>query len=138
MASDARNPREAVIERHLIKRCNELGLMCLKTIAAGRVGIPDRLVQGYDSRSDAVALFIELKRPGGTPRPIQRRRIEQMRAHGAHAVVADTKDQVDQLLADYYTHSTMPIAERDPHQAPLPGRSAAMVTDLAARPVAEP
>lgn len=133
MAS-AVNPRESVIEHHLVRRCQELGLLCLKTVAAGRVGIPDRLVQGYDSRGDAVALFIELKRPGGTPRPIQRHRIQQMRDHGAHAVVADTTDQVDDILAEYYTHPAIPIAQRDPKKAPLPGRAAVLVTDLAARP----
>lgn len=126
-------PLESAIEKHLIDRCQQLGLLCLKTIAASRVGIPDRLVQGYDSRGDAVALFIELKRPGGAPRPIQRKRIQQLRDHGAHAVVADTCEQVDALLDEYYTNPAVPIAERDPHQAPLPGRGASVITDLAAR-----
>lgn len=125
--------RESAIETHLVRRCHDLGLLCLKTIAAGRVGIPDRLVLGHDSTGAAVSLFIELKRPGGLPRPIQRRRIEQLRQHGAHAVVADTTQQVDDLLTDYFTNPSVPIADRDPHQAPLPGRAAVQVTDLAAR-----
>ncbi|OBA38990.1 VRR-NUC domain-containing protein [Gordonia sp. 852002-51296_SCH5728562-b] len=114
-------PLEAVIEQYLRSRCAEIGLLCWKFTAPGHRGVPDRVVMGHDARGDAVTLFVELKRPGAKPRPSQVAAIEDMRAHGTHAVVADTKAAVDALLSDYFTDPTIPIAERDPCAAPLPG-----------------
>lgn len=93
----------------------------------GTRAVPDRLVIGYDDRSDRVLLFVELKRPGGIPRPDQRAMFARMRAHGAHVVVADSTDAVDRLLDDYFLHTPCPIALRDPTTAPLPGKPAAVL-----------
>lgn len=51
----------------------------------------------------------------------------RMRAHGAHVVVADSTNAVDQLLDDYFLRTPYPISLRDPHSAPLPGKSAAVL-----------
>ena len=113
-------PKERVIERYLVDRCRELDVMCLKFTSTGHIGVPDRLLLGRDATGAAVALFVELKRPGGKPRPSQIHMIAEMRDHGAHAVVASTKAEVDELLADYFSHPATPLADRDPHAAALP------------------
>ena len=123
----AKHVLESVVEDHLVRRCADLGLLCLKAKAVSVRGMPDRLVLGHDSNGDHVALFIELKRPGSAPRASQRHRIAELREHGAHAVCADTKDSVDQLLEEYFITPSVPIAEKDPTRAPLPGASAAVV-----------
>ncbi len=123
--------RESAVEAHLIHRCAELGLLCFKTVAQGRRGLPDRMVIGHDTHGDAVTLFVELKRPGATPRPSQVHMIRTLREHGAHAVVADSVSAVDALLNEYFLHPGEPIAERDPHDAPLPGRTGSVVMPLA-------
>ncbi|OBC01744.1 VRR-NUC domain-containing protein [Gordonia sp. 852002-50395_SCH5434458] len=115
-------PRECVVEKRLVDRCRELGLLCWKFTAPGHRGVPDRVLIGHDAHGATVTLFVEVKRPGQRPRPSQVAAIEDMRAHGAHAVVADTRQAVDALLADYFLAPAVPIAERDPHDAPLPGQ----------------
>lgn len=57
--------------------------------------MPDRLILipgGYQ-------LFVELKRPGGKPRPDQVAMIEKFRDYGQLVHVIDTKEKVDRLLA---------------------------------------
>lgn len=85
---------------------------------------------GHDANDDSVTLFVEVKRPDEAPRPSQVAMIRRMRDHGQHAVVADSKASVDALISDYFTHPTVPIAKRDPHAAPLPGRTGAVITAL--------
>ncbi|OUS97454.1 nuclease [Rhodococcus sp. NCIMB 12038] len=118
---------ERVIEDHLVSACTQHHLLCLKMTSPGRRAVPDRLVIGHDDRSDPVLLFIELKRPGGIPRPDQRAMFAQMRAHGAHVVVADSTAAIDQLLDDYFLRTPRPISLRDPRDAPLPGKQAAVL-----------
>lgn len=113
-------PKERIIERYLVDRCHTLGILCLKFASPGHIGVPDRLLLGHDATGVAVTLFVELKRPGGRPRPSQIHMIAEMRDHGAHAVVAATKAEVDELLADYFSHPATPLADRDPHAAALP------------------
>ena len=120
-------PIERVIEDHLVSACKQHHLLCLKMTSPGRRAVPDRLVIGHDDRSDPVLLFIELKRPGAIPRPDQRAMIARMRAHGAHVVVADSIAAVDHLLDDYFLRTPCPIARRDPGDAPLPGKRAAVL-----------
>lgn len=119
--------RESVVEKHLVQACSDQGLLCLKVKAIATAGIPDRLVIGHDHRGDPVLVFVEVKRPGAKPRPAQVHRIKDLRDHGAHAVVVSTIDEVDRFLADYVTDSVVPIADRDPCDAPLPGASTSVV-----------
>ena len=86
---------EGVVEDHLINQCKELKFMCLKFTSPGTTGVPDRLVI-----ANGHTVFIELKRPGGKTRRLQQIVIADMRSHGAVVHVADTKDQVDDLLAE--------------------------------------
>ena len=113
-------PKERVIERYLLQRCRELDVLCLKFASPGHIGVPDRLLLGRDASGAAVSLFVEVKRPGGRPRPSQIHMIAEMRDHGAHAVVADTKAEIDALLTGYFTAPATPFADRDPHAAALP------------------
>ncbi|MCZ4652721.1 VRR-NUC domain-containing protein [Gordonia amicalis] len=123
-------PKERIIERHLVDRCRELGVMCLKFTSPGHIGVPDRLLLGHDASGVAVTLFVEVKRPGGKPRPSQINRITEMRDHGAHAVIASTKAEVNAVLADYFTAPTTSFATRDPHAAPLPQLRAPIISGL--------
>ncbi|MCM3897074.1 VRR-NUC domain-containing protein [Gordonia sputi] len=115
-------PLERTVERYLVDRCRDLGILCHKYVSPGHAGVPDRLLLGHDARGDAVSLFVEVKRPGEKPRPSQVGMITTMRDHGAHVVVTDSRTAVDEVLAEYFVRPSVPIAERDPHDAPLPGR----------------
>ena len=84
---------ESAIEKYMVKRCRESGVFILKN--TGMRGIPDRLLI-YNGRH----IFVELKRPGGKPRPLQIALIEKLRDHGAEVLIVDTKDKVDEVIRD--------------------------------------
>lgn len=115
-----RAPKESAVEAHLVGRCAELGLLCLKFTSPGRRAVPDRIVLGHDADGHSVTLFVEVKRPGEKPRANQAAMIRYLRDHGAHAVVVDSTTAVNELLADWITEPAAAPHERDPHAAPLP------------------
>ncbi|MGY4541159.1 hypothetical protein ACVWY0_001068 [Arthrobacter sp. UYNi723] len=86
---------EGIIDKHLLKQCKALKFMCLKFTSPGNNGVPDRVVIG-----NGQTVFIELKRPGKGPRRLQKEVIAEMRSHGAEVRVANTTEQVDDLLAE--------------------------------------
>lgn len=81
-----------------------MGGLTRKVQWIGRRGAPDRLVllpevDHGDGRFQApVAVFAELKRPGGRPDPHQEREISRLRSFGVPVVVLDTFEAVDALL----------------------------------------
>ncbi|MCB5280565.1 hypothetical protein [Arthrobacter sp. ES1] len=111
----ARTP-EGIIEDHLLKQCKKLKFMCLKFTSPGNTGVPDRVIIG-----NGQTVFLELKRPGEGPRRLQEEVIAEMISHGAAVRVADTKDLVDELLAEIIAGSV-----RVP--APKPLRKARLFT----------
>lgn len=78
--------REAVAEKLLRLRVAKAGGLCLKF---GTNGMPDRIVilEGKVS-------FIELKRPGGVPRPDQLYCIDKLQRAGADVRVLAGSDEV--------------------------------------------
>lgn len=89
---------EGIVEDHLLDRCKHLKFMCLKFTCPGTTGVPDRVVI-----ANGQTVFIELKAPGKKPRRLQEEVIAEMRSHGADVRVANTKDLVDEVLADLVT-----------------------------------
>lgn len=85
---------ESQIERYLVKKCCEVGWLCLKFVSPGRRAVPDRLILvpgGYQ-------MFVELKRPGGKPRPDQFAMIERFRRLGQIVHIVDSKEAIDRLI----------------------------------------
>lgn len=70
-------PLERDIQRRIIKRYQEQGYMVVKVILTNKDGFPDLMLL-----KDGVAKFIEVKRPGEKPRPLQVYRINELRAQG--------------------------------------------------------
>ena len=77
--------RERDIEQALKARIASLGGVCWKLVCPGTSGVPDRvcLMGGR-------IVFIEVKAPGQQPRPIQHRRIQQLRDLGFTVIVIDS------------------------------------------------
>lgn len=86
---------EGIVEKYLFKQCKKLDVMCLKFATPSTTGVPDRLlvINGW-------TVFLELKRPEGTLRRLQEEVTDIMRDHGADVRFADTKEKVDDLLAE--------------------------------------
>ena len=85
---------ENQVENYLIKKVSALGGKAWKFVSPGNAGVPDRLIT-YNSK----AFFVEVKRPGGKPRALQKATVAQIRATGMKVYCISTKAQVDELTS---------------------------------------
>lgn len=91
--------REKVVEEALVKAVKCRGGLALKLTSPSWVGIPDRLVllpQGSLG-------FVEVKAPGKVPRPLQVRRLEQLKSLGFKVYVLDSLEKIEGVLDDLQT-----------------------------------
>lgn len=86
--------RERDIERRLVTETVKRQGVALKFVSPGCIGVPDRIVMLPSGRLG----FVELKAPGEKPRPIQARRIRQMREIGFKVYVVDGVEQIGSVL----------------------------------------
>ncbi len=86
--------RERDIERKLVVETVRRRGVALKFVSPGCIGVPDRIVMLPDGKIG----FVELKAPGKKPRPIQTRRIQQMRNMGFKVFVIDGVEQIGSVL----------------------------------------
>jgi len=86
--------RENAIERRLVTEAVKRGGVAPKFVSPGLDGVPDRLLLFPGGR----LAFVEVKAPGKRPRPLQRRRIEQLTALGFRVFVLDRKEQIGEIL----------------------------------------
>ncbi len=70
--------REREIERKLVAKVKECGGICPKFVSPGFDGMPDRVVLLPHGKIG----FVEVKRPGEEPRPLQVSRHELLRRLG--------------------------------------------------------
>ena len=86
--------RERDIERRLVMETLRRGGVALKFVSPGCAGVPDRIVMMPKGKMG----FVELKAPHQKPRPLQERRIRQMRAMGFKVFVIDSIEQISGVL----------------------------------------
>lgn len=84
---------ERDIEKYLVARCKELGILCEKFTSPQRRSVPDRILT-----YDGIILFLELKATGKKPSAAQNRDHANREAHGARVRWVDSKDGVDRVL----------------------------------------
>lgn len=83
---------EKAIEQALRQAIEADAGICWKLVSPGVDGVPDRLCL----RAGRV-VFVEVKAPGKRPRPLQVRRINQLRAQGFTALVVDGPDGIQEV-----------------------------------------
>lgn len=91
--------REKQIEEALVKAVKARGGLALKLTSPSWVGIPDRLVLLPQGRLG----FVEVKAPGKVPRPLQVRRLEQLKNLGFKVYVLDSLEKIEGVLDDLQT-----------------------------------
>ena len=88
--------QEKSLEKKLVKAVKSVGGIAPKLTSPGFDGMPDRLVLLPNGKVG----FVELKAPGKKPRPIQTRRIEQLKNLGFKVYVLDNTDEIEVIIND--------------------------------------
>lgn len=77
-----RRKLESDIQRDIIRRYERKGYMAVKIGLCNKPGFPDLMLL-----KDGEILFVEVKRPGEKPRPLQEYRIAELREAGFEVIV---------------------------------------------------
>ena len=85
--------REKTVETALVRQCKRIGALCIKLVPDYMAGLPDRMIL-----FNGKCVFVELKAPGKTPRPIQRHVHELIRAQGFGVAVVDSVAMVEDFV----------------------------------------
>jgi len=91
--------RESKIEKALALEVKKHGGMALKFVSPGMAGVPDRLVLIPNGE----VIFVELKAPGKTMRPIQLKRKEQLENLGFKVYLIDSLGGVDGFVREVFS-----------------------------------
>ena len=86
--------REREIERKLVSAVKSRGGICPKFVSPGFAGMPDRVVLLPHGKLG----FVEVKRPGEQPRPLQIARHRLLRKLGFLVFVLDGEDQIGGMI----------------------------------------
>lgn len=88
--------REKTLERKLVEAVKEMGGIAPKFVSPGFDGMPDRLVLLPFGRIG----FVEVKRHGEKPRPLQESRHGMLRRLGFKVYVIDSIEQIGGVVRD--------------------------------------
>ena len=86
--------REREIERKLVSAVKSRGGICPKFVSPGFDGMPDRVVLLPHGKLG----FVEVKRPGEKPRPLQTARHRLLRKLGFLVFVLDGEEQIGGII----------------------------------------
>ena len=86
--------QEKIIEKKLIQAVKTMGGLAPKFVSPGFDGMPDRIVLMPGSKIG----FIEVKRKGENPSPLQVSRHELLRRLGFKVYVLDDEGQIEQII----------------------------------------
>lgn len=91
--------REKEIEKKLILKVKKEGGICIKLVSPSFDGLPDRMVL----LSNRKIGFIELKAPNKKPRPLQIKRMNDLRKLGFKCFVVDRTEQIGDVINEIYS-----------------------------------
>jgi len=91
--------QESSLEKRLRLEVKKHGGRALKFISPGKRGVPDRLVL----KSGGQALFVEMKVPGKPLRPLQLKRVEQLRTLGFKVYKIDSIEDIKNFIQEEFS-----------------------------------
>lgn len=90
---------EKQIEKAVCDYAKSKGVLCYKFVSPGHAGVPDRMFV----LPGGIVFFIEFKRTGCVPTPLQMREIERLRSQELSVFVIDNIVEgtscIDQMMA---------------------------------------
>lgn len=97
------NVTEATIEKKIKDWVEAQGGKCIKFTPRGECGWPDRICifQG------GMLVWLELKRPGEEPEPLQYYRMSQLRERGQHVMWSDNYRHCTERLQEFMNGDTL-------------------------------
>ena len=90
---------EREVERKLVKAVRARKGVCWKFISPGTAGVPDRIILMPEGR----IAFVEVKKPGETPRKLQLSRHRLLRRLGFKVFVLDMEEEIGGILDEIQT-----------------------------------
>lgn len=87
---------ESFLENKFVKAVKKIGGLAVKFESPGMAGVPDRIVLLPGGK----VLFVELKRPGQKPRPLQVKRIKDLEAMGFQVEVVDSVQRITEVCIE--------------------------------------
>ena len=84
---------ERDIEKYMVSRCTELGVLCYKFTSPQRRNVPDRILIYHGH-----TIFVELKATGKKPNAGQLRAHERLAEHSYYVTVIDSIQGVENCL----------------------------------------
>lgn len=90
---------ERQVEQALVSAVKKTGGIAPKFTSPGTAGMPDRLVILPEGK----VCFVELKRPGQKPRPIQTRQMDRLTQLGCMVRTIDHPNQIQELIDEIRT-----------------------------------
>ena len=88
---------ESALEKKVVAHCKARELLTYKFSSPAHRGVPDRIIMG-----GCKVMFLELKRPGQKPTPLQERELSRIRNAGVHAVWAPSFELAAQFVDDFF------------------------------------
>ena len=85
---------EKEIEKKLVTAVRMMDGVAVKFVSPGYAGMPDRLVLLPGGRM----AFVEVKRPGEQPRPLQEARHRMLRRLGFKVYVLDSVEKIERII----------------------------------------
>ena len=82
---------EKDLESRFRERVRQAGCKALKFVSPGNAGVPDRIVLAPGGK----ACFVELKKKGRKPRPLQMHAMQELRELGFEVYVIDSLPAVE-------------------------------------------
>jgi hypothetical protein len=87
---------ERDVERKLVKAVKHNGGVCWKFTSPGTAGVPDRIILMPGCR----IAFVEVKKPGEKPRPLQLSRHRLIRQLGFKVFVLDNTADIPKIMKE--------------------------------------
>lgn len=97
---------EHKIEGQLIKEVKAHGGLCIKINTTSMTGLPDRLLLLPRGKF----AFVEVKRPGIKPRPIQVKRMNDLKQLGFQCFVLDNLKQIEPIIEEVTADEVYPLS----------------------------